>query len=588
MRCSTLFGETLREAPADVDIPSHQLMMRAGYVRQVAAGIFSYLPLAWRSIRKIEQILREEMDAIGGQEMNMPVVHPAELWEATGRYQTIDETMVRFRDRKGHPMLLAMTHEEAVALHTASEVKSYRQLPALVYQMQTKFRDEARPRGGLIRVREFIMKDSYSLDRDEAGLRKQYAAHYNAYFRMFARAGIRAIAVASDTGIMGGRVAHEFMYLTPIGEDSLAVCEESGYAANLEVARFRKDVFDSSAPAQVQRVHTPDTKTIADLAAFLGIDARQTAKVVFCMAKFADREPKLVIGVVRGDMEANLTALRNLAGALDLRPAQADEIRAAGAEPGYGSPIGVNRGMCIVIADDLVMESPNLVCGANEEGYHLTGVCAGRDWQPDVAGHIALAYDGAPCPLSGKPMKIVRGVEIGNIFQLGTKYTAALGAHYVDEAGVSRPVIMGSYGIGVGRLLACCAEEHRDKAGLRLPISVAPFEVLLVALAKDPATKERAEALYAEFKAAGIDVLYDDREATPGVKFADADLRGIPVRVTISDRGIRNGTVEVKRRDREEFATHPIAGAVAATKALCAGLHAEIAAKAAAAPTWKE
>lgn len=567
MRVSQLFGETLREAPAEADVVSHQLLLRAGYVRPLSAGIFSYLPLGYRVIKKIERILREEIDRIGGQEMRMPVVHPAGLWQQTGRWQAIDSTLTRFKDRVGRDMLLAMTHEEVVADLARQELRSYRQLPQLVYHIQTKFRDEPRARGGLIRMREFIMKDSYSLDRDLEGLQAQYAAHYSAYHRIFARAGLPVIAVRSDTGMMGGRLAHEFMYLAPIGEDTLARCGNCGYAANREVARFKKEPRPG-VPAPMEKVKTPEVNTIAALAQFLQIPASETAKALLFTGDYGpDAPPKLVFALVRGDMEANETAILNLSGARSLRAATVEEIQAVGAVPGYASPIGIRRENVLVVVDDLVAATPNLVSGANEAGYHVRNACHGRDYRADTVGHIAAVYEGALCPECGQPMSLVRGVEVGNIFQLGTRYSEALGATYLDEAGISHPIVMGSYGIGLDRLLACIAEEHRDEFGLALPMSVAPFQVALVSLAKGEATREAAERLYRELTGAGIEALYDDRDARPGVKFADADLRGMPLRLTISDRSLEKGGVELKRRTEKDFRLVPLGETVAAVRA---------------------
>ncbi len=590
MRVAHLFGETLREAPADVDVVSHQLLLRAGYVRQLAAGIFSYLPLAHRSMKKIEQILREEMNAIGGQEVTMPVVHPAEPWQQTGRWQVIDESLARFKDRKDRDMVLGMTHEEIVGVLTSSEVKSWRQLPILIYQIQTKFRDEARPRGGLIRVREFTMKDSYSLDKDEAGLKKQYEQHYHAYFRMYARCGLPVIAVGSDTGMMGGKVAHEFMYVTPIGEDTLVI-DEAGYAANQEVAQFVKTPHDGGAPAAMEKVHTPNCPTIDDLAKFLSVDAKQTMKMVFFMGTFQEGDKKiekLVAAAVRGDMDVNQTQVTNKAKALATRPAHPEEITAVGMVPGYASPIGIAKGKAVVVMDDLLEKSTNLVSGANEAGYHYKNVNVGRDFTPDVIGSIALAQDGYISVESGKPLKLVRGVEVGNIFQLGVRYSVPLNCNYADEAGKLQPVVMGSYGIGVGRLLACVAEQHRDSFGLALPISVAPFEVNLVQLAKKEETKQKAEALYQELQQASIEVLFDDRDAAAGVKFTDADLRGIPLRITISDKSLEKGGVELKHRlGGKDFTLVPLADIVTTLKAEIAKLHAALKESADKSPKWK-
>ena len=573
-RVSTLFGSTLRHTPAEADLESHALLLRAGYVRQLAAGIFSLLPLGWRTLRKIEQILREEMDRIGGQELSLPVVHPADLWQATGRWHQIDATLARFRDRRDRGLVLAMTHEEAVAFHAASEITSYRQLPGLVYQVQTKFRDELRPRGGLIRVREFRMKDSYSLDRDQAGLERQYQAHYEAYGRIGRRVGVPLTAVRSDTGMMGGAVAHEFMYLTPAGEDSLALCGRCGYAANRDVAEFALQPA-AGERAALEEVHTPGTATIDDLAAYLGIAPRQTAKMVFYAAAAGDEaggggQPTVVAAVVRGDLEANVIQVQRLAGVGELRPAHEDEIAAAGMVPGFASPVGIDPGAAIFVVDRQVAESPNLVMGANRTDYHLRNVCCGRDYQPTVVGAVAAAFDGAPCASCGAPLRLARGVEVGNIFQLGTRYSEALEARFTDEAGTAHPIVMGSYGIGLERLLACVAEEHRDEHGLVLPVSVAPYQVSLVALARKEETWQAAERVFADLVAAGIEVLYDDRrDLSAGVKFNDADLRGLPLRVVIGERSLAAGGAELSHRGSRDRRTIPL-------HALPATLHEEI------------
>lgn len=585
MRMSQAFGTTLRAAPADVEVLSHQLLLRAAYVRQLAAGIFSYLPFGHRSMAKIEQIIREEMDAIGGQEITMPVVHPAELWQETGRWYQIGDEMVRLKDRADRDLVLAMTHEEVVADLVRREIRSYRQLPALVYQLQTKFRDEPRPRAGLIRVREFTMKDSYSLDVDQAGLEKQYRAHYTAYFRIFSRCGLpNVIAVKSDTGMMGGKLAHEFMFLCDIGEDTLALCEACGYSANQQVARFRKETPAAEAAQPLEKVATPGASSIETLAEFLQVPQSRTAKVVFFTAAVPaenSRQPDatrevLVMALVRGDHQANETKLSNAISARWLRPATDEEIRAAGAVPGYASPIGVDRGRTLVVVDDVVAASPNLVSGANEEGFHYLGVNVGRDYRPDTTADIASAYEGAPCPECGGALRLVRGVEVGNIFQLGTRYTAALEANYLDAEGQSKPVVMGSYGIGVGRLLACLAEAFADARGLTLPITVAPFQLSLVALTGGDATLQaQAEELYRGLREAGVDVLFDDREAAPGVKFADADLIGIPLRATLSSRSLKNGGLELKRRTASESRIVPLEEGIAAIQEEIAALFAE-------------
>ena len=552
MKFTNLFSKTLRDDQKDAEVVSHNLLLRAGYIRQLASGIFSYLHFGQRCMRKIEQIVREEMDAIGGDEICMPIVHPAEIWQKTNRWYQIDDSMARFKDRNDRDMVLAMTHEEVVATLASKEIDTYKQLPKLVYQIYTKFRDEPRSRGGLIRVREFTMKDSYSLDRDWEGLEKQYLAHYEAYFRIFARAGLPAIAILSDTGMMGGRIAHEYMYVTPIGEDTIFICEESGYKANKEVAKIRK-IYPDEEPKELEKVHTPSKATIADLAEFLHVREERTAKAVFYYGKIGDEE-KVIVVIVRGDMEANGIKVQKLAKVADMRPATTEEIAAIGAVAGYASPIGLNREKCLVLVDDLVAHSNNLVTGANEVDYHYLNSCYGRDYEADEVGDVVSAYDGALCPISESAdhkLSSVRGIEIGNIFQLGTKYTSALGAVFTDLDGKGKPIIMGSYGIGVGRMLACLCEEHNDDQGLCLPISVAPYHVIIVAILDNEEVEATANDLYEQMRSGGVEVILDDRgkkTATPGVKFRDAELIGIPVQLTISKRSLKNGGVEFKTR----------------------------------------
>ncbi len=579
MRMSQLFSTTLREISADAEVASHQLLLRAGYIRQLASGIFSYLPLAQRALGKIEHIIRDEMDAIGGQEITMPVVHPAEIWQRTGRYYAIGSEMSRFKDKNERDMVLAMTHEEVVADLVSREIKSYRQLPQLVYQLQTKWRDDPRPRSGLIRVREFTMKDSYSLDADWEGLEKQYRAHYQAYFNIFRRCGIDAIAVASDTGMMGGKVAHEYMYLTPIGEDTLLLCDGCGYSANRQIATFKRAAVAAEDALDMEKVATPNAETIEELAQFLDIEASRTAKAVFMMATVGEGEEQkdqFVLAVIRGDMEVNETKLANAVGAREMWPANAEEIASVGAVPGYGSPLGVQG--ALVVVDASIADSPNLVAGANEGGYHVRNVNCGRDYTPDITTDIAAAGEGDGCPRCGQAMRTSRGVEVGNIFQLGTKYTEALGGEFLDANGKSQPVIMGSYGIGVGRLLACVAEEHHDDGGLIWPISVAPFGVMITLLAKGEGEAQTvAEKIYADLNARGLEVLLDDRRENPGVKFNDADLLGIPVRLTVGDRGLKNGVVEFKLRGESERSEVAVEAAVEHTVEAVRQLEAELA-----------
>ena len=599
MRMSKLFSQTLREAPTEAEIGSHQLLLRAGFIRQLAAGIFSYLPLARRTLTKIENIMRQEIEAIGGQEISMPVVQPADIWKETGRWYQIDAEMGRFKDRSGREMSLAMTHEEVVADLVRKEIRSYRQLPQLLFHIQTKWRDDPRPRAGLIRVREFTMKDSYSLDADWEGLDRQYRAHYQAYFNIFNLCNLPAIAVKSDVGMMGGQMAHEYMYLTPVGEDTLMLCDGCGYSANRQIAKFKKYVPARETPLEVEKVSTPNSKTIEELASFLNIPKSKTAKAVFLVATISPESDaqnddhvetesgmnqRFVFAIVRGDMEVNETKLANAIKARELRPATEEEIRSVGAVPGYASPVGLRRDgngpKVLVVVDDSIPDSTNLVAGANQEGYHLQNVNYERDFQADIITDIANAQAGDACPECGKPLRAERGVEIGNIFKLGTRYTDAMGCYFLDQEGQSRPVIMGSYGIGSGRLMACIAEEHHDEQGLIWPISVAPYTVHLITLAgrdKESDISLIAEGLYKNLSAVGIEVLFDDRNESPGVKFNDADLIGLPIRLTVSQRALKNGGVEYKQRDQTERSIIPLEKVIAFVKQEIMAIEARIA-----------
>ncbi len=561
MRLSRFFSQTLREIPADCETTSHQLLVRAGYIRQLGAGIFTYLPLAQRSLAKIMAIMREEINAIGGQEICMPVIHPADIWKETGRYFQIGSEMGRFKDKSGHEMVLAMTHEEVVSDLVRGLIRSYRQLPALVYHLQTKWRDDPRPRAGLIRVREFTMLDSYSLDADWEGLDAQYQAHYEAYFRIFNRCGVPTVAVSSDTGMMGGKMAHEYMYLSPIGEDSLLFCDSCGTSANRQVARARKPEPAAEAPLALEKVATPGAASIAELAAYLGIPDSKTAKAVFFVAEVADESgstsEKFVFTVVRGDYEVNETKVANLVGAKELRAATDEEIRKTGAVPGYASPLGLKK--VFVVVDELIPQSTNLVAGANEVGYHMKNVNYGRDFTADIVADITAVTAGEPCEKCGTPLRLERGVEVGNIFKLGTRYSDALGCSFTDQNGGLHPVIMGSYGIGVGRLLACAVEEHHDDKGLTLPLSIAPYAVHMVVLpGKQIDVTPVFEGLERSLVLAGLEPLVDDRNESAGIKFNDADLIGCPLRVTVSERALKNGGIELKKRTGGESWIVPV------------------------------
>jgi prolyl-tRNA synthetase len=557
MRLSHLFFTTLRDDPSEAEMPSHRLLLRAGYVRQLGAGIYSLLPLGFRVNKRVEQVIREEMNAIGGQEMEMPVVHPADLWRETGRYDAIGPEMARFKDRADRDMVLAMTHEEVVADLLRDIVRSYRQLPFIVYHFQTKFRDEPRSRGGLIRVREFVMKDSYTCDRDEAGLDVAYWAHHRAYTRIFERLGLDTVAVSSDVGMMGGSLAHEFMFLNPAGEDVLVLCESCGYAANRQVAPTTAPEPAAEDLLPVEEVATPDTTTIDSLAAFLGVPASRTAKATF----FVTGDGRFVVAIVRGDHDVNETKLVNAIQATGgMRPAQVEEIRERGMEPGYGSPIGARD--AVVVVDALAARSPNLVAGANRPGFHLRNVNVPRDFTPDVIADLASVRDGDACPDCGSTVILRNGIEVGNIFKLGTKYTKALGAEYLGEDGERHPIVMGSYGIGLGRNVACIVEAHHDEKGIAWPAEVAPYRAHLVAIGgnKDPRVLETAGRLHDLAAAAGPDheILYDDRDESPGVKFTDAELLGMPWIITVSPRSLAAGGAEVTFRATGERSVSPL------------------------------
>jgi len=549
MRMSRSFGSTLRDVPGSSEISGGQFLLRSGFVRQLGQGIFSYLPLGWRVLRRIESIMREEMDAEGGVEISLPLVHPAEIWRESGRWDTIGAELARLKDRRERDLVLAMTHEEVVASLAASEISSWRDLPRLVYQIQLKFRDDPRPRAGLIRAREFTMKDGYSLDRDAGGLDEQYSRMFAAYDRIFSRCHLPVIAVGADVGMMGGSGAHEFMYLTPIGEDTLVLCDQCGYAQNRQVAKAAKRTPVVEEQLPIERVETPGASTIEALAALLSIPEERTTKVVFFAAALqSPQRTKFLVAVVRGDMTVNETKLASAIDATDLRPMTADEIDSIGCVAGYASPIGI-ADHALVVVDDLVSVAANLVAGANEEGVHLRNVNVGRDYAPDVITDIAVAEDGDPCSVCGFPLRTTRGVEVGNIFKLGTKFSVAAGANFTDDDGTEKPIVMGSYGIGVGRLMACIAEEHHDEKGLCWPTSIAPFDVHLCVLGEG--SMSHADALYEELQSNGIDVLMDDRGERAGVQFAEADLIGIPLRIVVSPRSLKLEGLEVKRRCEE-------------------------------------
>lgn len=579
MRLSTLLGRTLREAPGEADQIGHQLALRAGLVRAMAPGSFAMLPLGMAAVRRIEAIMHEELARAGAQELRTPVVQPAALWEQTGRYAEYGPQMLKLADRSERALVVAPTHEEAIAELARREIGSYRQLPALVYQIHTKYRDEIRTKGGLMRMREFTMLDAYSLDADDAGLDAVYELVAGAFERIFTRCAVRFVAVEASAGEMGGREPREYMALSASGEDTLAICAGCGYAANVEVAlaggRAAGAASEGAEPPAMAEVATPGTATIADLAAFLGVPEAATAKAVF----FDTPERGLVFAVIRGDLEVSEAKLMAAAKVSELRPATAEQIAAAGAVAGYASPVGLKvragregdgGGGVFVVADPSVVAGGGLVAGANRAGYHLRNVAYGRDWSATAVADIAGVRAGDPCARCGAPLALERGVEIGHIFKLGTRYTEAIGATYLDAQGVARPVVMGSYGIGVERLMQIVIEQHHDGRGIVWPASVAPADVQILALGKGEAPRAEAGRIYAELQAAGLRALLDDREETAGVKFNDADLIGLPVRLVVGEKLLASGEVELKARAGEpvKVARGEVVAAVRAMLAL--------------------
>ncbi len=555
MRTSQLYAPTLREVPAEAEVISHKLMLRAGMIRKAAGGLYTYLPLAWRTIRKIEQIIREEMDAAGGQEIAMPIVQPSELWKETGRWEVYGDEMFRLNDRHGREFCLGPTHEEMVTSIVRDEVRSYKQLPLMLYQIQNKYRDEIRPRFGLMRGREFIMKDLYSFDKDEEGMRISYKKMYDAYTNVFTRCGLTFRPVEADNGAIGGGGSHEFTVLADAGESSIAYCEKCDYAASDEKAELKVIRAAEEEALPLEKAATPGTKTIALVAEYLKVPVEKTIKAV----AYQTEKDEVVLAFVRGDHEANEVKILNAVGAIALRMADEAAIRAVGGEPGFMSPIGVRKGTKIVV-DSTVMEMVNAVAGANEADAHYINVVPKRDFnaaEPIVAD-IRLVQAGDPCPHCGAPLKMTRGIEAGQVFMLGTKYSEALHATFLDESGKEKPLVMGCYGIGVGRTMAAAIEQNNDKDGIIWPRAIAPFEVVVVPVnAKVPEQLALAEKIYGELKAAGVDVLLDDRKERAGVKFKDCDLIGYPLRVTVGPKAVEEGQIELHVRKTGETVIEP-------------------------------
>lgn len=558
MRASQLLTKTLREAPRDSEGGSQELLLRAGFIRQLMTGVYSYLPMGNRVMRKISQIAREEIDLAGGQEVTMPVIQPKDLWDmrpATdrpSRSESLGEMLFKLRDRKGRELVLGPTHEEVVTTLVAEFARSYRDLPQLIYQIQTRLRDEPRPRGGLLRVREFLMMDLYSFDVDANGLDISYHKMSDAYRAIFTRCGLRFIAIEADSGAIGGKDSQEFIAVTEAGEDEAMLCVRCHYAANREKAEFVRSTLPQETEQPLAEIYTPNCTAISDLAAFLGISAAQTMKAVCYSAS-----GKLIMALVRGDLDINEVKLTNTLfhsgiNAVDLRLATPDELQRAAIVAGYTSPIGKGENM-LIVADISLRHGANFVAGANKPNFHLTHVNYPRDFRVDVWDDLASAFDGATCARCGGTLHTIRGSEVGHIFKLGTLYSEMLGATILDEDGIAQPILMGCYGIGIGRIMASIVEQSHDEKGIIWPCSIAPYHVALLGLELDKGeTGELAHQLHVDLSAAGVEVLFDDRAESAGVKFNDADLIGLPIRAVISKRSLKNGGVELKLRTQKE------------------------------------
>ena len=567
MKMSKLVGRRIKEDPKDAKTVSHKFLIRGGYIRPVSAGIYSLLPTGERIVKKIEAIIREEMNRIDGQEVLMPVVLPADLWQESGRYESVGAELLRFRDRNEKPMILAMTHEEAIVHLVRTELNSYKQLPVMLYQIQTKYRDEARPRAGLIRTREFTMKDAYSFHTDQADLERYYARCHEAYERIFRRVGMKnVLSIESNSGMMGGKVSHEFMAICDCGEDTVITNADYSYRANREIA-VAAWKFEKGEPLPLEKVHTPGMKTIEDVAGFLGVKPENTGKAVFYQDAHTG---ELIFVLIRGDFEVNEVKLANALKVSELKFADDAAIEAAGAVPGFASPVGIDPAKARIIVDRSAAESGNLVVGANETDYHYRNFNFDRDLAGSgcLVADIACVREGDPCPLTGQPLQFLRGIEVGNIFQLGTKYSDAMHCDYLDRDGKSHPMVMGCYGIGVGRAMAAVIEQSCDEYGPIWPMSIAPWQVELCAINPEKeGVGEACERLYAELQAAGIEVLYDDRGEKAGSMFSDADLLGIPLRLVVSPRTLAEKQAEFKVRgcrDAERIALDAAVSHVAA------------------------
>lgn len=556
MRLSKMHLKTLREVPNEAEIPSHILLLRTGMIRKLVSGVYGFMPLGWRSVRKIEDIIREEMDRAGGQEIHMSAVQPAELWEESGRWFAYGPELWRLKDRNGRDFCLGPTHEEIFTDIIRNDVASHRQLPVNLYQIQTKYRDEARPRFGLMRSREFIMKDAYSFDKDYDGLDQSYQDMYDTYSRIFTRCGLTFRPVEADTGAIGGSNSHEFTALSEVGESEIAYCEHCDMAATVERAECVDAPASDAAELPMEEVHTPGTKTIEDVANFLGMEQEQTMKALLFVTYDEEmKENGYVAAFVRGDRELNMIKLVNALGIPEHSIEFADEEKmsaATGCVGGFTGPVGLHD--CTIVIDSELPGLKNLCAGANKEDHHVKNVNYGRDYKGDIVTDIKNLKEGDPCPVCGAPVKHARGIEVGQVFKLGTKYSESMGATYKDENQKDQLIVMGCYGIGVTRTLAAVVEQHHDENGIIWPMSVAPYHAIITVMKpEDEVQAQVAEKIYNELGNAGVEVLLDDRKERPGVKFKDADLLGIPVRITVG-RGAADGMIEYKlRRDADKI-----------------------------------
>ncbi len=556
MRVSKLYAPTLREVPAEAEVISHKLMLRAGFIRKSAGGMYSYLPLAWRCLKKIENIVREEMDKAGAQEIMMPIIQPAEIWEESGRWSVYGDEMFRLKDRHSRNFCLGPTHEELVTTLVRPDVRGYRQLPLNLYQIQSKFRDERRPRFGLMRGREFIMKDAYSFDLDNAGLDVSYKSMYDAYTRIFTRCGLKFRPVEADSGAIGGTGSHEFMAIADSGEAAIVYCDKCDYAANVEKA----EMAPLEAPAEElkakEAINTPNCKTIAAVNEFLHAPIEKSVKAVAYAS-----EKGMILCFVRGDHEVNEIKVINAAGVREVTMASPEMLEAAGTVGGFMGPVGMDNKKVIIIVDSTVMNMHNFCCGANKVDTHFINVNPHRDFEPTIVADIRMAKEGDPCPHCGGKLQEARGIEVGQVFKLFTKYSEPLKATYLDANGKEQPMVMGCYGIGISRTLAAAIEQNNDKDGIIWPVAIAPYEVIVIPVnTKDEASNTKAEEIYKALCDSGVEVIIDDRDERAGVKFKDADLIGYPMRVVVGPKTLAQGKIEVKNRQTGELTMIDVSG----------------------------